>query len=184
MRRGEKAITLCRPVTVKRTTTANDGTEETMAATFFVYRPQWFVMAQTEGRPVAEPPTPTWDKHPALTALDIQEIAFDLLDGNTLGFARERLVASMEGRFFYKHRAFEWEREFRVAICLFSAEEHGVGVPELGINVPFDAMELIQAVYLGPGLNESECASVRKACLAAGIPPPILSTLRGRPRYV
>jgi hypothetical protein len=48
VRRGEKAITLCRPVTVQRTTTADDGTDETAAATFFVYRPQWFVMAQTE----------------------------------------------------------------------------------------------------------------------------------------
>src|SRR4030095_14773673 len=63
VRRGEKAITLCRPVTVKRTTTADDGTaEDTTAATFFVYRPQWFVMAQTEGKPVAEPITPKWDK--------------------------------------------------------------------------------------------------------------------------
>src|SRR4029453_6656687 len=37
VRRGEKAITLCRPVTVKRTTTADDGTEETTAATWLGY---------------------------------------------------------------------------------------------------------------------------------------------------
>ena len=47
VRRGEKAITLCRPVTVTRTTTADNGTEETSAATWFVYRPFWFVLAQT-----------------------------------------------------------------------------------------------------------------------------------------
>ena len=93
VRRGEKAITLCRPVTVKRTTTADDGTDETTAATFFVYRPQWFVMAQTEGKPVVEPVTPTWDKDRALAALDIQEIPFDLLNGNCLGFARQRSIA-------------------------------------------------------------------------------------------
>jgi hypothetical protein len=93
VRRGEKAITLCRPVTVKRTTTADDGTDETIAATFFVYRPQWFVLAQTEGQPVAESVTPTWDKDLALAALDIQEVPFDLLDGNCLGFARQQSIA-------------------------------------------------------------------------------------------
>jgi hypothetical protein len=93
VRRGEKAITLCRPVTVKRSTTADDGTEGTTAATFFVYRPQWFVLAQTEGKPVTEPATPPWNKDRALAALDIQEITFDLLDGNCLGFARQRSIA-------------------------------------------------------------------------------------------
>src|SRR5688572_17320538 len=42
VKRGEKAITLCRPVTVKRSTTADDGTEETTAATWFVFKPFWF----------------------------------------------------------------------------------------------------------------------------------------------
>jgi antirestriction protein ArdC len=93
VRRGEQAITLCRPITVKRTATADDGTEEEAAATFFVYRPQWFVMAQTDGQAVPEPITPTWDKDRALAALDIQEIAFDLLDGNCLGYAQERRIA-------------------------------------------------------------------------------------------
>jgi hypothetical protein len=93
VRRGEKAITLCRPVTVKRTTTSDDGTEDTTAATWFVYQPQWFVLAQTEGQPVAEPITPTWNKDRALATLDVQEMTFDLLDGNCLGFARQRSIA-------------------------------------------------------------------------------------------
>jgi len=37
VRLGEKAITLCRPVTVKRTTNGDNGTDETHAATWFVY---------------------------------------------------------------------------------------------------------------------------------------------------
>src|SRR5437764_13500724 len=37
VRKGEKAITLCRPVTVKRSTTADDGSEEINAATRHVY---------------------------------------------------------------------------------------------------------------------------------------------------
>jgi len=47
VKKGEKAITLCRPVTVKRTTTDDVGGEEVQAATFFVHKASWFVLAQT-----------------------------------------------------------------------------------------------------------------------------------------
>jgi hypothetical protein len=47
-----------------------------------------------------------------------------------------RLRTSMEKRFFDKHRAFEWEREFRIAISLRMAEECGVPVPGLGSTYP------------------------------------------------
>ena len=93
MRRGEKAITLCRPVTVKRTTTADDGTEETGAATWFVYRPFWFVLAQTDGKPLPAQTAPTWDDARALAALGVQEVEFASLDGNTLGYAQGRTIA-------------------------------------------------------------------------------------------
>jgi hypothetical protein len=93
VRRGEKAITLCRPVTVNRTTAADDGGEETHAITWFVYKPFWFVLAQTEGQPLPDQPIPTWDKDRALTALEIQELPFDGLDGNCLGCARGRSIA-------------------------------------------------------------------------------------------
>jgi hypothetical protein len=93
VRKGEKAITLCRPVTVKRTTRADDGTEEALAATWFVYKPYWFVFAQTDGQPLPEPSIPTWDKDRALNALQVQEIAFDSFEGNCLGFARQRSIA-------------------------------------------------------------------------------------------
>lgn len=93
VRKGEKALTLCQPVTCKRTTQADDGTEETDTYTRFVYRPHWFVLAQTEGQALPEQPIPAWDKDRALAALQIQEIPFDGLDGNCLGFARERSIA-------------------------------------------------------------------------------------------
>ena len=93
VRKGEKAITLCRPVTVKRTTTADDGTEETTAAAWFVYRPFWFVLAQTDGQPLPEPEIPAWDKDRALIALGITEIPFDLTNGNVMGFARFREIS-------------------------------------------------------------------------------------------
>jgi antirestriction protein ArdC len=93
VRKGEKAITLCRPVTVKRTTTADDRTEQETAVTWFVYRPNWFVLAQTDGQPLPEPEMPTWDKDRALAALDVTEVPFDALNGNCLGFARDRSIA-------------------------------------------------------------------------------------------
>ena len=93
VKRGETAITLCRPVTVKQARAADDGTEETQAATWFVYKPFWFVLAQTDGQPLPEQSIPAWDKDRALAALQIQEIPFDGLDGNCLGFARWRSIA-------------------------------------------------------------------------------------------
>src|SRR5215211_1352664 len=47
VRRGEKALTLCMPVTVKRTERDQDGAEEESAFTRFIYRPRWFVLTQT-----------------------------------------------------------------------------------------------------------------------------------------
>jgi antirestriction protein ArdC len=93
VRKGEKAITLCRPVTVKRTSKADDSTDETTMVTWFVYKPYWFVLSQTEGQPLSEQTIPVWDKGRALTELQIQEIPFDALDGNCLGFARDRSIA-------------------------------------------------------------------------------------------
>ena len=92
--KGQKALALCQPVTVKRkATAADDGTEEPDAYTRFTYRNSWFVISQTQGEPLPEPSIPTWDKDRALAALDIQESVFDGLDGNCLGCARGRSIA-------------------------------------------------------------------------------------------
>jgi antirestriction protein ArdC len=94
VRKGEKALTLCRPVTVKRSRgEATDATEGDEFITRFVYRNGWFVLAQTEGTDLPAAVTPEWDRTRALRELDIREIPFDLLDGNVLGFARKREVA-------------------------------------------------------------------------------------------
>src|SRR5437879_5369223 len=47
VRRGEKALVLCRPVTVKRRPQADeDGDEQAAVITRFLYAPRWFVLAQ------------------------------------------------------------------------------------------------------------------------------------------
>ena len=59
-------------------------------------------------------------------------------------------------RFFYKHRAFESEREFRLVISLRMAEEFGVGVPEDGISVEVDLDLLINRIVLGSTISSEQ----------------------------
>ena len=99
VKKGEKALTLCMPITVKRRGSADaadadrDDPDEPEVYTHFVYKSRWFVLSQTEGEPLPEPEIPAWDRDRALDALDVREIPFEHTDGNCLGFARERSIA-------------------------------------------------------------------------------------------
>lgn len=97
VRKGEKALTLCMPVTCKRTgNTAPDATGEADTPetfTRFVYRNNWFVLAQTDGEPIAPLSLPEWDATRALAALGITEVPFTHTDGNCQGYAREQSIA-------------------------------------------------------------------------------------------
>jgi antirestriction protein ArdC len=93
VRKGEKALTLCQPVTVKRSVDGEDGQGDDVVFTRFVYKPKWFVVTQTEGAAIASAPIPSWDAAAAMAALDVTEVPFDLTNGNVLGFARERSIA-------------------------------------------------------------------------------------------
>jgi hypothetical protein len=68
VRKGEKAITLCQPVTVKRTDETKDGQDDTEVSTRFVYWPHWFVLAQTDGAEIPPAPIPMWDATRALSS--------------------------------------------------------------------------------------------------------------------
>jgi hypothetical protein len=84
--KGSKALELCQPVTVKRT---DEQTGEDVIFTKFIYRRNWFVLAQTEGQDYTPPPPAGWDKARALAALNVTEIPFDHCNGNVQGFARQ-----------------------------------------------------------------------------------------------
>lgn len=90
--KGQRALVLCQPVTMRRTveTTTAAGTPQTEDLTFtrFTYRPRWFVLAQTDGADYRPAPTPGWDADRALAILQITRVPFDVTDGNTWGFAR------------------------------------------------------------------------------------------------
>jgi len=97
VKRGEKALTLCMPVTCRRTVKEQtpDGTDVDAEITFkrFVFRRNWFMLAQTDGADYQPPSIPTWDRARALRTLAVEEIPFESLSGNVQGYARDRQIA-------------------------------------------------------------------------------------------
>lgn len=96
-----------------------------------------------------------------------------------------RMRKGMLERFFYKHRAFEWEREFRLAISVRGAEEYGVAVPAEGIKVPVDLDILIDHIIVGPQISALERERATVLADRAGFKDRVrFSSLLGKPRYV
>jgi hypothetical protein len=108
VKKGEKALVLCMPVTVKRrkpeapddvssptegSDIQGEGTGDSVSFTRFIYRPHWFVLAQTEGAEYVPKPLPEWDEKLALERLKVERVSFQHTNGNTQGYARERSVA-------------------------------------------------------------------------------------------
>ena len=98
VKKGEKAIALVMPVTVKTKSgdevengaESNDNTTEAGSSgrTIFVLKNNWFSLDQTEGADYTNEVTiPEWNKVQALSWLEITEQRFELLDGNTQGYA-------------------------------------------------------------------------------------------------
>src|SRR5215471_5022767 len=67
VKRGEKAIELCMPVTCKRTVKeqGEGGKEAETEITFkrFVFRRNWFMLSQTDGAEYQMSAIPTWDRN-------------------------------------------------------------------------------------------------------------------------
>src|SRR5437867_9222603 len=64
VKRGEKAIELCMPITMKRTIKDEGSNDTETEITFkrFVFRRNWFMLSQTDGAEFQMPAIPTWDK--------------------------------------------------------------------------------------------------------------------------
>lgn len=90
VRRGEKAITLCQPVTIKR----DKADPDSDCFTLFTYRNRWFVLSQTDGEDYSEPaPVGGWDRERALKSLGIEQVRFTMTNGNCQGYATGRKIA-------------------------------------------------------------------------------------------
>lgn len=93
--------------------------------------------------------------------------------------------AGMLERFFFKHQAFAWEQEFRLAISMRMAEEFGVAAPETGIEVSVDLDVLIDHIVIGPKISEKTQEEVAELAKGAGLSNRLrFSSLLGRPRYI
>jgi hypothetical protein len=88
VQKGQKALTLCMPVTVK-----GKGDDEGETFTRFVFKPRWFVLAQTEGEEIEPAMPPAWDRALALRSLSIELVPFEHPDGNVQGYAEKRKIA-------------------------------------------------------------------------------------------
>lgn len=94
VRKGEKAIMLCMPVTCRgERKDKQTGEIEEYPFTRFVWRKNWFVLSQTDGETSSFDLPPTWNRERALERLEIESVAFEAFDGNVQGYARGRKVA-------------------------------------------------------------------------------------------
>lgn len=96
VKKGEKAIPLVMPVTVKKKAKDDETGEVSANGTFtvFLLKRNWFSLDQTEGEDFKpEVKTPGWDKKRALDTLQIEEVPFEHLNGNCQGYAQARQVA-------------------------------------------------------------------------------------------
>jgi hypothetical protein len=96
VKRGERALTLCMPLTRKRRddeSKDSDSSSDEQTFTTFVHRARWFVVSQTIGDELGPTTIPEWDAERALAALSIERIPFDKTDGNVQGFARGSQIA-------------------------------------------------------------------------------------------
>lgn len=167
--KGQKAIALWMPVTVKFRKDAKDGECEDGdhnpdaggARSIFVMRNNWFAFEQTEPDERAEcpgysaPPAPTvgWDLAQALQELDIEEVPFESVKGNAQGYAipsLRRIAVSPVAAIPHKTRFHE------LAHCLLHGNQGG---------------ELNCLIELDRCIEEAEAESTAFLCCAAlGLP--------------
>ena len=153
VRKGEKALTLCMPVTrkAKRNDTDEErdpaGDEESVY-TFFVYRARWFVLSQTEGVDIEPQPIPGWEKDQALRELGITQELFEATNGNMQGY-------SAPGR--------------KIAINPVAQLPHKTLLHELAHQVLGHVADqtLIEGEGLPRNLREAEAESVALICCEA-----------------
>jgi hypothetical protein len=74
---------------------SNDAQERESEVIFkrFVFKRNWFMLAQTDGAEYQPPSIPVWDRARALRTLAVEEIAFELINGNCQGYATGRQIA-------------------------------------------------------------------------------------------
>jgi antirestriction factor ArdC-like protein len=98
VKRGERALILCMPISRKVRDEQGSGDESEgengeRRFTSFMHKARWFAISQTVGDEFTALRLPEWEAERALAALDIERIAFTDTDGNCQGYARKRQIA-------------------------------------------------------------------------------------------
>ena len=98
VKRGERALILCMPITRKVRDEQGSGDESEgengeRRFTSFMHKARWFAISQSIGDEFTAPRLPEWEAERALAALDIEQITFTDTDGNCQGYARKRQIA-------------------------------------------------------------------------------------------
>lgn len=92
IRKGERALALFVPVTVKKSEQDAETDEEVF--TWFKLAARWFSLEQTEGPEYAEALViPAWNPEQALEQLNITAECFAMVNGNIQGYAQGRRIA-------------------------------------------------------------------------------------------
>lgn len=87
VKKGSKAIELCMPFTMK------DKDDETKIFTVFGFRRNWFGLSQTEGEPYQMPEIEGLNLDNIKRNLEITEVPFEMVNGNTQGYSTGRNYA-------------------------------------------------------------------------------------------
>lgn len=158
VKKGEKAISLCMPVTMKgKRTDKETGTEEEFRFSRFVFRNNWFVLSQTEGADyAAEVKSPAWDADKALAGLEVTAATFDHPDGNCQGYASGRSIAINPVAAFPHKTRFHELAHVVLGHCAEATMADSEQTPRDIREVEAESVAYILCSLLGlPGQNES-----------------------------
>ena len=170
VKKGEKAIVLCMPLTCKGKRENESGESEEVTFARFAWRPNWFALSQTEGADYAgEVVNPEWSKTAALAALDISEVPFEIADGNCQGYASGKTIAvSPIAQYPHKTRFHELAHVV-LGHCAESKMSDGERTPKDIREVEAESTAYILCALLGlPGADESR-GYVQHWCMDAQI---------------
>jgi len=99
VRKGEKAITLCMPLSCVEKRDPRElaqpredvsNAPSVVIRRRFIYRPNWFVLSQTDGNVYLPLAIPSWDERRACHILMVDRVSFNHTNGNVQGYALGR----------------------------------------------------------------------------------------------
>jgi hypothetical protein len=144
------AILLTMPITVP----PKDDDPDARAKTFFVVKPRWFVLAQTDGPEIPDDTPPDFDMDRALTALNITQREYDG-DGNAQGYSTSSREIAVSPLAEHRFRTIVHEIA-HIELDHFSGRGTGEGAPKTLVEAEAEMVSYIVSDTFGQsGADES-----------------------------